>query len=180
MTDQQRRQLLRRIGTAGALLAVGGAGTAAANGRGRGANGPRRGASAPNTIFEIAESDGRFSTLVAALETTGLDDVLDGGGGQYTVFAPTNAAFEALADERGVEVGDLLELDGLENILLYHVTRGRRYAPSVVNPADVGMLNGDSVSTDGTTLNDGQATIAATDIKASNGVVHVITGVLRP
>ena len=65
-------------------------------------------------------------------------------------------------------------------MLLYHVTEGRRYASSVVNAPAVEMLNSESVTVDGTTLNEGQATIAGTDIEASNGVVHVIDGVLLP
>lgn len=177
MIDPRRRKLLRTIGTTGALLSVGGVGTAAANGHG--VNGPREGASARKTIYEIADDEG-FSTLVAALDETGLDDVLDSHGRQYTVFAPTNAAFEALADDLKVEVADLLDLDNLADILLYHVTSGRRYASSVVNAPRIEMLNGDSVMVDGTWLNDGQAEIVATDIEAGNGVVHVIDGVLLP
>lgn len=129
--------------------------------------------SAENTIVEIAAGSDDFETLVAALEATGLDTVLNSDDDQYTVFAPTDDAFD------GVDTSQL-SAEALENILHYHVTEGRRYASSVVNAPAVETLNGESVTVDGTALNEGQATIAATDIEASNGVVHVIDGVLLP
>lgn len=165
--DPQRRNVLKAVGSAGAILSVGGVGTVSAR------NGKRKGASAENTIVEIAAGSDDFETLVAALEATGLDTVLNSDDDQYTVFAPTDDAFD------GVDTSQL-SAEALENVLLYHVTEGRRYASSVVNAPAVEMLNGESVTVDGTTLNEGQATIAATDIEASNGVVHVIDGVLLP
>jgi len=114
------------------------------------------------------------------LRKQGLDAVLDSDDDQYTVFAPTDDAFADLPDKLGVEVGALLELENLEDILLYHVTEGRRYEASVVDAPRIEMLNGQDVSVDGTTLNDGQAEIGATNIEASNGVVHIIDGVLLP
>jgi uncharacterized surface protein with fasciclin (FAS1) repeats len=165
MTTQSRRNVLKAVGSAG-LLAVAGTGTAAA-GRGR-----RVGASAAGTIVDVAADAGSFTTLVAALEATGLDGVLDGRG-QYTVFAPTDDAFA------GVDTSGLTT-EELTAVLLYHVTNGRRYAPSVVNAADVRTLNGAAVTVDGLELNGGQATITTPDIEASNGVIHVIDGVLLP
>lgn len=173
MTSIDRRTVLKTLATS-TLLATG-AGTVAAAG-----NGTRQGASAQQTITEIARGNSNFSILVAALQETGLDDVLDSHDAQYTVFAPTNAAFEALLDALDATPAELLARPDLATILQYHVTNGRRYAPSIVNPAPVRMLAGGTVTTDGTTLNDGQATIVATDIEASNGVVHVIDGVLLP
>jgi uncharacterized surface protein with fasciclin (FAS1) repeats len=170
-----RQTVLRTIGGGSAALLAGTAGTAAANGR-------RQGASGDATIVDIAAGDpqSRFDTLVAALQETGLDEVLASEDDQYTVFAPTDDAFAALLKQLGISAGALLARDDLANILLYHVTEGRRYASSVVNPGDIEMLNGGSVTTDGTTLNGGQAGIVATDIEASNGVVHVIDGVRLP
>ncbi|MDF9744900.1 fasciclin domain-containing protein [Natrinema salsiterrestre] len=165
--DPQRRDVLKAVGSAGALFGVGGVGTVSAR------NGKRKGASAESTIAEIAAGSDDFETLVAALEATGLDSVLNSDDGQYTVFAPTDDAFD------GVDTSQL-STAALENVLRYHVTEGRRYAPSVVNAPAVETLNGDSVTVDGTTLNEGQATIVGTDIEASNGVVHVIDGVLLP
>lgn len=152
------------------MLSVGGVGTAAARGR--------EGASAGNTIFDIVEGNGDFESLELALEETGLDAVLDSDDDQYTVFGPTDDAFAELLDALGISAGELLADEDLPSILLYHVTGGRRYARSVVNAPDIQMANGETVDVDGTVLNDGQASIAATDIEASNGVVHVIDGIL--
>lgn len=176
MTEQRRRQFLQTAGSVGALLSVG-AGTAAAR------PGKRAGASAPKTIFDIVEESSDFDTLESALEATGLDDVLDSRRGQYTVFGPTDAAFQALLDadpNDGLATpGDILGLPNLTDILLYHATRGRRYEPSVVNAPQLQMLNDGTVTVDGTVLN-GSIDITATDIEASNGVIHVIDGVLMP
>ena len=132
------------------------------------------------TIFQIAKDSDDFNTLVAALEATGLDAVLDGEDEEYTVFAPTDAAFEALLEQLEISAGDLLENPDLENILTYHVTSGRQLAETVVTLTEIEMVNGETVSVDGTTLNDGQAEVVTTDIEASNGVIHVIDGVLLP
>ena len=174
--NQTRRAVLKTIGGGAALAA--GVGTASARGRGRG-RGKRRGASAEGTIVDIAKASDDFNVLVAAVGEAGLVDAL-GGNKQLTVFAPTDQAFEDLAEELGVELGDLLELENLADILLYHVTNGRRYSQSVVNAPRLRMLNGGTVSVDGTDLNGDQADIVGTDIEASNGVVHVIDGVLLP
>jgi uncharacterized surface protein with fasciclin (FAS1) repeats len=170
--DPERRAVLKAVGGAGAFLAAGGVGAVSAR------NGRREGASAGQTIFDIAEESEDFTILELALEETGLDAVLDAEGRQYTVFAPTDAAFEALLADLGITAGELLANPDLASILLYHVTSGRRYASSVVNAPQLRMLNGDTVAVDGTDLNDGQATIVGTDIEASNGVIHVLDGVL--
>lgn len=174
MTPIDRRTVLKTLAT-GTVLATG-VGTVAA----RPGKGKRQGASAEQTIAGIAAGNPDFSTLVAALQETGLDAVLDSDDAQYTVFAPTNAAFGDLLDALGATPEELLARDDLATILKYHVTKGRRYAPSIVNPAPVKMLAGGKVTTEGTTLNGGQAEIVATDIEASNGVVHVVDGVLLP
>jgi uncharacterized surface protein with fasciclin (FAS1) repeats len=170
MIDSQRRQVLKAVGGVGALFAVGSA--SATPGR-------RQGASSEDSIVDIANDNG-FTVLAAALEATGLDVVLDSNDDQYTVFAPTDAAFEALLAKLGISAEDLLADPDLSDILLYHVTEGRRYSQSVVRAPRIEMLNGDDVDVDGTDLNGGQATIVATDFEASNGVVHVIDGVLLP
>ncbi|OYR83302.1 hypothetical protein DJ84_08365, partial [Halorubrum ezzemoulense] len=68
----------------------------------------------------------------------------------------------------------------LTDVLTYHVVPGRRKANSIVNADSVPTLNGATVDVDGTVLNDGQAEIVETNIEASNGVIHVIDGVLLP
>lgn len=168
MTGIQRRKLIT-IGT-GAILALGGVGTAGAM------RGPP---SEGDTIVDVATAAGGFEILVAAVTEAGLEDALSGNR-QLTVFAPTDKAFKNLADGLGLKVEELLELDNLEDILLYHVTNGQRNANSVVNAPQIKMLNGETVDVDETILNDGQANIVDTDIPASNGVIHAIDGVLLP
>ena len=165
--DMNRRTACKSIG-AGTVALLGGVGTAAASPPSEG-----------NTIVDVAVAAGDFDVLVAAVQEAGLVDALSGNR-QLTVFAPTDAAFGALADELGVDVEDLLELDNLEEILTYHVTPGRRDAESVTTSDRLPTLAGERIDVDGTTLNDGQAEIVATDIEASNGIVHVIDGVLLP
>lgn len=143
------------------------------------------------TIAEITEMDG-FSTLNFALTATGLYDVLDGSG-QYTVFAPTDEAFAALETANpGITAYLVANPDVLTEVLLYHVTDGRRWSNSVVNKNNakaIEMLNGgyiwanpDLTITDGDSpgLDSPDAGITAADVNASNGVVHVITQVLIP
>ncbi len=165
--DMNRRTACKSIG-AGTVALLGGVGTAAASPPSEG-----------DTIVDVAVAAGDFDVLVAAVQEAGLVDALSGNR-QLTVFAPTDAAFGALADELGVDVEDLLELDNLEEILTYHVTPGRRDAESVTTSDRLPTLAGERIDVDGTTLNDGQAEIVATDIEASNGIVHVIDGVLLP
>lgn len=147
------------------------------------------------SIYDIVESNDDFSTLKFALDTAGLDGVFKSDGVQFTVFAPTNAAFEKVATELGFG-GDvialatfLVENDLLDDVLLYHVTDGRRFSNSVVNknnPKPIKTLLGAFVtSTPAGTILDAapstsDAAIIAVDISASNGVVHVINNVLVP
>jgi uncharacterized surface protein with fasciclin (FAS1) repeats len=127
------------------------------------------------------EADG-FDVLVAAVQEAGLVDALSGNR-QLTVFAPTDGAF----GELGVTADNVGDVDfeaavgaSLANVLTYHVVPGRRKAQSIVTSDGVPTLNGARVDVDGTDLNGDQADIVATDIEASNGIVHVIDGVLLP
>ena len=147
------------------------------------------------TVYDIVESNGDFSTLKFALDTAGLDGVLDSNGVQFTVFAPTNAAFEKAATELGFG-GNVLALatylvenELLDDVLLYHVTEGRRFATSVVNknnPKAIETLLGAFVTStpSGMILDAAPSTsnagIIDANISASNGVVHVINNVLVP
>ena len=118
--DMNRRTACKSIG-AGTVALLGGVGTAAASPPSEG-----------DTIVDVAVAAGDFDVLVAAVQEAGLVDALSGNR-QLTVFAPTDAAFGALADELGVDVEDLLELDNLEEILTYHVTPGRRDAETATD-----------------------------------------------
>jgi transforming growth factor-beta-induced protein len=141
-------------------------------------------------IVQMAKLNPAFSTLVAALETAGLDDDLSGTGA-FTVFAPTNDAFTALLNRLSIDATALLASPTLANTLLYHVIPGNVRRSDVLalsNPAFVDTLLGGAdleVRNDTLTLIDDDngspdATISATDIRASNGVIHVITQVLIP
>ncbi len=133
------------------------------------------------SIAEIAAGDESFSTLVAALSAAGLVDTL-AGEGSFTVFAPTNDAFAALPEGT---VDALLEdpAGDLTQILLYHVVDGVAMAADVVGLDSVTTLQGEPVSievVDGNVILNGTVMVTATDIEASNGVIHVIDGVLLP
>jgi len=163
--DTNRRNVLKGVG-AGTAALLGGVGTAAA--------GPP---SEGDTIVDVAVAADGFDVLVAAVQEAGLVGTLSGNR-QLSVFAPTDAAFNAA----GITVDNVGEVDDgfLADVLTYHVTPGRRDAESVTTSDEVPTLNGALVDVDGTTLNDGQAEIVATNIEASNGIIHVIDGVLLP
>ena len=131
------------------------------------------------TIVDIAVEDGRFTTLVAALQAAELDSVL-AGEGPFTVFAPTDDAFAKLPEGT---VASLLEtIPALKDILLYHVVSGDVLAADVVTLESATTLQGQTVSIsamgDAVKINDSQVII--TDIQGSNGTIHVIDTVLLP
>lgn len=137
------------------------------------------------SIVDIAVSNPDFSTLVMAVQKAGLVEALSGPK-RYTVFAPTNAAFDALAVELGFANGpalvDALTAEQLTPILLYHVTNGNRAARTLFPAQKVRMLGGSFAMTsqmDGMKYIDGQQIVAA-NIRASNGFIHVIDGVMLP
>ena len=144
--------------------------------------GRRAGASGDETIVDIAVATDGFEILAAAVQEAGLVETLSGNR-QLTVFTPTDEAFGKL----GVTADNVVDIDfeaavgaSLVEILTYHVSPGRRYSESVVNAPQVPTLNGAPIHVDGTELNDDQAKIADTDIEASNGIIHVIDGILLP
>jgi len=119
-----------------------------------------------------------FSTLVAAVQAADLVDVLRGEG-PFTIFAPTNAAFDALPD--GVLEALLADPEALAGVLTYHVIEGRIFASDLEDGIEVTTVEGSTVTISlngGARVND--ANITATDILTSNGVIHVIDAVLVP
>jgi len=136
--------------------------------------------------------EGQFDILIAAVTATpNVADILTGNG-QHTVFGPTDSAFEALADELELEdVGELIDflLDNpeyLEDVLLYHIARGRLYAEDVlaknqintrIRGPDGFLMQDEGVLTDNL---DREANIIVTDVEAANGIIHVIDGVVLP
>lgn len=139
-------------------------------------------AKAKQSIVEIAVSTDDFSILVEALSKAELVDALSGDG-PFTVFAPTNKAFENLFTKLGVEGISDLTKDQLTPILLYHVVSGKVMAKSV-KTGEVPTLNKDAnlmvvASKEGVKIN-GSSNIVTTDVKATNGVIHIIDAVLVP
>ena len=124
--------------------------------------------------------DAGFSTLVAAVVKAELLPALSNPYTELTVFAPTNAAFDALALALGTDLNGILALPNLADVLLYHVTAGNIVSGDLTN-GSVEMLNGDDVVVDitnGVQINDANVTTA--NVEADNGVVHVIDAVLLP
>lgn len=134
------------------------------------------------TIVDAAVANGGFTTLVAALQTTGLDTTLSDVNSTFTVFAPTDAAFALLGQETIEAL--LADPETLSNILTYHVFSGEVDAASAISLAGttVNMVNGDALalSLDGENLLVNTATVITTDIQTDNGIIHVIDAVLLP
>ena len=134
------------------------------------------------TIVEIAAGNEDFSTLVTAVKAANLAEKLSGKG-PFTVFAPTNAAFEKLPKDQLQALLKPENREKLQGILLYHVVAGKVTAADVVKVDEAKAANGDAIqiSTKGkdVMLND-SAKVVKTDIMASNGVIHVIDTVILP
>lgn len=140
----------------------------------------------PMNIAEIAAADDNLSTLVGALQRVDLVAVLEGDG-PFTVFAPTNQAFEDL----GVDLNTLSD-EALEEILLYHVlggqvastdlAEGQTYATTAAQtgPGDTQLSVLIEKASNGTVTVNGLATVTGADISATNGVIHVVDQVLLP
>jgi transforming growth factor-beta-induced protein len=133
----------------------------------------------PQTIVDIAVADGRFTTLVAALQAADLVGALSGEG-PFTVFAPTDDAFAKLPE--GTVEALLADIPALTDILLYHVVSGTVLAEDVVMLDEAETLLGENVSirVEGGMVYINDAQVIITDIVASNGVIHVIDSVLLP
>ena len=137
------------------------------------------------TLAGAAVANPNFSTLVYALQKAGLVETFSGNQ-QFTVFAPTNAAFDAAAAALGAPSGialiDSLDVETLTAILKYHVALGDRRAQAVLSSGQVRMMDGNwaaiTVDNEGAKI-DG-ALITATDIVVSNGVIHVLAFVMLP
>ena len=163
---------------AAVVLAVGSAGTAFAGPKGQGPKGP--------TIVDVAafvnSQSGEFETLIAAVNAA--DPAVAAtltGGGQHTVFAPTNAAFAAL----GLNPTNLclLSTDDLTKILLYHVARGNRDPGEVTSSDTIRTLLGARLEQANGVLKDQlgrSADIVMPNVPAANGIIHVINAVVLP
>ena len=133
-------------------------------------------------IVETAQSAGSFNTLVAAVQAAGLVETLKGEG-PFTVFAPTDAAFEKLP---AGTVEDLLKPENreqLQKVLTYHVVPGRIMSSDLTGKTTAAAtVEGSEVEIDasGDAVKVNEATVSQADIAASNGVIHVIDTVIMP
>lgn len=146
------------------------------------------------TIVDVATANPDFSTLVSAIQSAQLGNTLSGTG-PYTVFAPTNAAFEKVPQATRDELMSPAGREDLSNILTYHVVEGETNAAALQQAIeDVGDAGYMITTVNGATLTammDGgnvvlrdeagnTATVTQTDVDASNGVIHAIDTVLMP
>jgi uncharacterized surface protein with fasciclin (FAS1) repeats len=136
---------------------------------------------AAGTIVDVAAGNADFETLVAAVKAAGLVETLSGEG-PFTVFAPTDEAFAKLP---AGTLEDLLKpenKDKLVAILTYHVVAGKVTAADVVKLDTATTVNGQAadITVAGGKVKVDAANVTATDIKASNGVIHVIDAVILP
>ena len=135
-----------------------------------------------NTVVDIIVNSDIHTILEAAVLEADLVGALSGEG-PFTVFAPTDEAFAALAEALGATAADLLALPELTDILLYHVVGATAFSTDLSDGQMVATLNGAevevSIECDGSIfINDAQVILA--DIEADNGVVHVLDAVLLP
>jgi uncharacterized surface protein with fasciclin (FAS1) repeats len=136
---------------------------------------------APKDVVDIAMGSADHSTLVAAVKAAGLAETLKGAG-PFTIFAPTNAAFSALP---AGTVDGLLKPEkkaDLTKILTYHVVAGAVKAADLKDGQKIKTLQGGELTV---SIKDGKvkingANVTAADLSGSNGVIHVIDGVLMP
>jgi uncharacterized surface protein with fasciclin (FAS1) repeats len=128
-------------------------------------------------VVDIAIANKDFSTLVAAVKQAGLVETLKGKG-PFTVFAPTNEAFEKLGKDK---VSALLQdKEKLTKVLKAHLVMNKAVMSGDVAKLDGQEVNGFKIKVDGDKVMIGDATVKKVDVKGSNGVIHVIDTVLIP
>jgi len=132
------------------------------------------------SIAATAVANGNFKTLVAALTKADLVKTVEGG--TFTVFAPTDAAFNGLLKELGVTADQLLANPDLKSILLYHVVSGTAMSSSLRDGQQVSTVQGGKlgINIGGGKVTVGRATVTTADVTCTNGVIHVIDKVLLP
>jgi uncharacterized surface protein with fasciclin (FAS1) repeats len=127
---------------------------------------------AAQSVFETLKSNGQTSEFAAALENAGLDDRLSGNSGSFTVFAPSNNAF--------AQVDDKLKTDS--NFLLNHIITGSATKRSLQHMSQVTCLSGitiEIVKMDNGSLSIENYPLEQSNIRAGNGVIHIINGVIQ-
>jgi len=135
----------------------------------------------PETIVDLAADAGNFTTLLKAAEAADLVSTLSGEG-PFTIFAPSDDAFEQLPKGTVRSLLKAKNQSKLQSILKNHVAEGRMMAADVAGRSSIDMLGGRSlpIQKDGNVVQIGDASIRQTNLEAQNGVVHVIDRVLVP
>ena len=130
------------------------------------------------SIADIVASNPNFSTLLTALQAADLVETLKSG--EYTVFAPTDAAFNKVPSD--TLAGVLNDTEALKSVLLYHVVPGKVNAAQVMSMGSVTTVQGAdlTISTSGSKVLVNGVNVVQADVPACNGVIHVIDGVLLP
>ena len=133
------------------------------------------------TVVENAANNESFSTLVAAVKAAGLAETVSGRG-PFTVFAPTNAAFEKLPAGTVEKLLKPENKDQLVKVLTYHVVPGKVMAKDVVKLSKAKTVEGSEVAiaVNGGAVTVDNAKVIKTDVNSSNGVIHVIDTVILP
>lgn len=175
-----QRRLVLSLAAAGAVaVPVGAAGAAVAGASSDAGGAPAARAAQSKTIVGVAAGDKQFSTLVKLVKSAGLAGTLSKGS--YTVFAPTNAAFAKVPKATLNKLAKDKAM--LKAVLTYHVVKGRVPASKVVKLKSAKTVEGSSVKISvkgGKVYLNGSTRVTKTDIKASNGIIHVINKVLLP
>jgi uncharacterized surface protein with fasciclin (FAS1) repeats len=122
------------------------------------------------SVLEVAKRSGQFGTLLTAIEAAGLSGLLEGKG-PYTLFAPTDAAFENLPEGALQEL--LADKEKLIALLKYHVVPGRISAVEILQARELETASGQSLSTN-------DLSVIRADIPARNGVIHIVDKVILP
>jgi len=136
---------------------------------------------AADTIYATLVDNGNFTTLVKALDQSGLDSALNGSD-ELTLFAPTDAAFVALRNRFSLTEAQLLGLPELTDTLRYHVLSGDALSSTITDGMSATTLQGKDVrfEVDGEAIKINGANIIATDVQTANGIIHVIDAVIIP
>jgi uncharacterized surface protein with fasciclin (FAS1) repeats len=128
------------------------------------------------SILAVAQQSNDFHTLVAAIKAAGLEGTLRGDG-PYTVFAPTDAAFDKLPPGTVERLLQPENRDQLRNLLTYHVVSGEITSSNLLAASGIFSASGERLPLG---LRVGNANVVQADVKADNGVIHVIDTVLMP
>lgn len=134
-------------------------------------------------VYETAKANQDFSTLVSLLDQAGLAATLQDETVNFTVFAPTNAAFDKLDAKTLADLKDPKNAEQLKDILLFHVVSGKIMAADVASAKELQAMNEKAISVkadESGAVAVANASVTTTDLDATNGVVHIVDAVMTP